>query len=261
MPTYKWMPVEYTLPPDDGAVVIANRLWSDPVWLGYLDEDGDWRTVEGVLLADDEGCESEDLLPPTHWMPMLPPPPPERKADDPPPLLLPAPRPHVCQTCGIDHLACVIFDGSPGYSGLYFVEHDSLGLSGEPWDLCADCEAKWQHAHHLRFPEIFLSRGAPVWHKEGWVFPEFEDAPLICVSDASAADFRADRETGRETWLYCRNRAEWTAAWEVARCIVRDGFTLFKQQERGKKLLNLLAGYKPPGASFLVVNTWKGGAQ
>ena len=73
--TATWMSVADHLPDGNETVIIHNVRWSESlgVWLGYHDGAA-WYSADGALLNDDEGCESEDLLPPTHWMPMPEPP-------------------------------------------------------------------------------------------------------------------------------------------------------------------------------------------
>jgi len=57
-----WTAVDDGLPDDDVIVIVYVADESEPVWLGYMDEDAEWRYITGGR------CH------PTHWMDLPMPP-------------------------------------------------------------------------------------------------------------------------------------------------------------------------------------------
>lgn len=63
-----WISVKDNLPEEGLSVLVAIEDGAEPVWIGYLNLDAEWRTQEGMTFENEV----------THWM-ELPEPPPEAK--------------------------------------------------------------------------------------------------------------------------------------------------------------------------------------
>ncbi len=164
------------------------------------------------------------------------------------PLLLPAPTFRVCAVCGISSYYA---DGD-GDVGLYFVEH-VVGSGNERQtycrcDLCEEdiCE------DDIR-AKISISRGVPEWLGEDDAFFGFGDMPVICVTQDVKASWMECKPHASEVWLFCRTKAEWRSAWQIARVIARKG-----EWPAARPAISwFLPAHKPAGAGHLALSTMR----
>ena len=164
------------------------------------------------------------------------------------PLLLPAPREHSCLYCGItSHFRRMDEEGMP-MAPVFFVERVMGKIDPVPYELCDLCDIDFRAKHYRREPKIWLFWGVPIWESEPGFFG-FEEMAMLCVTDASNDDWEHGRRDEHETWLYFRDRVEWTLAYRLARLIKRHGFEAIRFACQGYTGLDRLPAHKPPGIS------------
>ncbi len=165
-----------------------------------------------------------------------------------PPLLLPPPTIRECFVCGITSHYMGATQEHGEDMGLYFVEHSYMnGPEREFYNLCDLCEDE-RRKDDIR-AKISISRGVPEWLAEEDAFFGFADMPVICVTQDVEASWKECKPHSSEVWLFCRNRAEWYSAWQIARTIARDGSWPLDRAP----ISFFLPSHKPAGADYLTV--------
>lgn len=127
-------------------------------------------------------------------------------------------------------------------------------------DLCDRCHLSMSDPNPVEVTVSF-HRGCTFWSFGG--FEGLQGMTMLCVSNAPEHAWRKrggdyDEVNNYETWLYFRTRAEWLAAWRIARYLITNdnqfgtGFNpaigiMFNVPWRVARDLRLIAGWKLRG--------------